>query len=107
MSDNDLIAAAISFAGTEVINGKEHALVFRTAEEFGDCIRSISNTLLKQFFEQQVIINSKQAKIDALMLEYCPDEMTPEQLEEWEKHQHVVPKSDPRHPSNIFKKESK
>jgi hypothetical protein len=33
---------------------------------------------------------SKQAKIDALMLEYCPDEMTPEQLGEWEKHQHAT-----------------
>lgn len=30
---------------------------------------------------------SKQAKIDALMLEYCPDEMTPEQLEEWGRNQ--------------------
>lgn len=29
----------------------------------------------------------KQSVIDALMLEYCPDEMTPEQLEEWSKHQ--------------------
>ena len=29
----------------------------------------------------------KQAKIDALMLEYCPDEMTPEQLAEWGKRQ--------------------
>ena len=24
-----------------------------------------------------------QAKIDELMLEYCPDEMTPEQIAEW------------------------
>jgi len=31
-----------------------------------------------------------QAKIDALMLEYCPDEMTPEQLENWGKHQRRV-----------------
>lgn len=28
-----------------------------------------------------------QAKIDALMLEHCPDEMTPEQIAEWAKHQ--------------------
>jgi len=28
-----------------------------------------------------------EAKIDALMLEYCPDEMTTEQLENWERHQ--------------------
>ena len=28
-----------------------------------------------------------QAKIDELMLEYCPDEMTPEQIAEWERNQ--------------------
>ena len=28
-----------------------------------------------------------QAKIDRLMLEYCPDEMTQEQLNEWAKNQ--------------------
>lgn len=32
-----------------------------------------------------------QAKIDALMLEYCPEEMTPEQLEKWCKHQVAGP----------------
>ena len=31
-----------------------------------------------------------QARIDELMLEYCPDEMTEEQLEEWSKHQRAV-----------------
>jgi len=31
-----------------------------------------------------------QARIDELMLEYCPDEMTPEQIEEWGKHQKPV-----------------
>jgi hypothetical protein len=31
-----------------------------------------------------------QAKIDALMLEYCPDEMTFEQKEEWARHQRPV-----------------
>lgn len=36
-------------------------------------------------------IGHLQAKIDMLMLEYCPDEMTPEQLKEWESHQ--VPRS--------------
>ena len=32
-------------------------------------------------------IAAMQAKIDALMLEYCPDEMTPEQVENWKRHQ--------------------
>ena len=36
------------------------------------------------------IIDEQQAKIDSLMLEYCPDEMTEEQLENWEKHQKPV-----------------
>ena len=39
---------------------------------------------------QQRELNAKQAKIDALMLEYCPNEMTPEQIEEWGKHQRRV-----------------
>ena len=29
----------------------------------------------------------KQAKVDSLMLEYCPDEMSQEQLENWKHHQ--------------------
>ncbi len=32
-----------------------------------------------------------QAKIDALMLEYCPDEMTPQQIANYESHQKAVP----------------
>lgn len=36
-------------------------------------------------------LNNKQAQIDALMLEWCPDEMTAEQLAEWGRHQNQVP----------------
>ncbi len=32
-------------------------------------------------------INAQQAKIDSLMFEYCPDEMTKDQVNEWSKHQ--------------------
>lgn len=35
-------------------------------------------------------IDAKQARIDALMLEWCPDEMTPEQLAEYERNQKPV-----------------
>ena len=35
-------------------------------------------------------IESHQARIDALMLEFCPDEMTAEQKAEWASHQRVV-----------------
>lgn len=34
--------------------------------------------------------SAKQARIDALMLEYCPDEMTPEQVADWAQHQAVA-----------------
>lgn len=32
-------------------------------------------------------IAAKQAEIDRLMLEFCPQEMTPEQVANWEAHQ--------------------
>jgi hypothetical protein len=39
-------------------------------------------------------VQSQQAKIDALILEYCPDEMTPEQVAEWGRNQRAVPESE-------------
>jgi len=33
------------------------------------------------------VVESQQAKIDRIMLEYCPEEMTEEQLENWATHQ--------------------
>jgi hypothetical protein len=33
------------------------------------------------------LLDRQQAKIDALMMEYCQEEITPEQYEEWKKHQ--------------------
>ena len=44
----------------------------------------------QQLAEANKVIDSKQAKIDALMLEYCPDEMTYEQMQEWEDSQRIV-----------------
>lgn len=35
-------------------------------------------------------LDGTKARIDALMLEYCPEDMTPEQLAEWGKHQRVA-----------------
>ena len=57
---------------------------FKTKEELWDEIQSLTTQL-----------EAKQAKIDELMLEYCPDEMTEEQLDEWGKHQVVVKGSEP------------
>ncbi len=38
--------------------------------------------------------DKKQAEIDRLMLEFCPGEMTQEQVEEWSKHQHALAKGE-------------
>jgi hypothetical protein len=44
-----------------------------------------------------------QARLDAVMLEYCPDEMTPEQLANWGAHQQVA---QPEHNSERNLKEN-
>lgn len=36
-----------------------------------------------------------QARIDALMLEFCPDEMTLDQLANWAAHQRAAPEYEP------------
>ena len=51
---------------------------------FSDAIKEV---FLEQISKQGRRINHLQAKIDQLMLEYCPEEMTEEQIAEWGKHQ--------------------
>jgi hypothetical protein len=36
-------------------------------------------------------LGAKQAELDRVMFEHCPDEMTPEQIENWKRHQVVEP----------------
>lgn len=56
---------------------------------FDDFENSIGNDWMKeQNLKRQ--LDAKQAQIDELMLEYCPDEMTDEQWEEYQRHQRVV-----------------
>ena len=43
--------------------------------------------LLQAIKTERAEVERLEAKIDELMLEYCPDEMTPEQVAEWAKHQ--------------------
>lgn len=42
----------------------------------------------------QAAWGSQQAEIDRLMLEFCPDEMTPEQVAEWAAHQKPEPNAE-------------
>lgn len=45
-----------------------------------------------ELFKLQKDYESKQAELDSVMLEYCPDEMSKEQMANWEAHQ--VPMKD-------------
>lgn len=45
----------------------------------------------RKFGELEAQLAAKQAKIDSLMLEYCPDEITSEQTAEWANHQRPAP----------------
>lgn len=52
--------------------------------------RAVVQALQGATVRQQDKIAALEAKIDALMLEYCPDEMTKEQLGNWAAHQRPV-----------------
>lgn len=65
--------------------------------EFGTKVAALEAVLeksreLKQIwqnrtYEAEKKLAAAQAKIDELMLEYCPEEMTPEQIAEWGRNQ--------------------
>ncbi|MCK9563618.1 MAG: hypothetical protein M0R02_12970 [Bacteroidales bacterium] len=41
----------------------------------------------------KAIVGEKQAQIDRLMMEFCPDEMSPRQVREWEQNQRLAGKT--------------
>lgn len=55
--------------------------------------QSAYNALKEECDGRMKAIESLQAKIDELMLEYCPDDMTPVQLKNWADHQTPSEKS--------------
>lgn len=50
--------------------------------------------LLHRVFELEDANSALQSQIDNLMLEYCPEEMSQQQVEEWARHQVSMPDSD-------------
>lgn len=56
---------------------------------FADFEDTIGNDWMKEK-ELKRQLDAKQAKIDELMLEYCPDEVTKDQWDEYSKHQVAV-----------------
>jgi hypothetical protein len=46
-------------------------------------------------------LDAMKAERDQLMLEFCPNEMTPEQIKEWEEHQIAAPELHKEAPAKI------
>lgn len=61
-------------------------LVLASDSAYYDCQPHYGDLLAEAAKE----LGALQAKIDDLMLEYCPKDMTPEQIENWKQHQRVV-----------------
>ena len=72
--------AALHKANTEAERLKQKLAV---AEMMGNVWKAAAYSAAKT-------ADDRQARIDALMLEYCPDEMTEAQKENWAKHQRPV-----------------
>ena len=68
----------------------------------GEEMFKTKQTLVNELEAVLILLECKQAKIDSLMLEYCPDEMTKEQLDVWGKHQKPVKEQIPYHNYPVF-----
>ena len=62
-----------------------NALALRVTRE-----NSFADVVLDEVLSLRQQLAAAQAQIDALMLEFCPEEMTKEQLDEWAKNQRVI-----------------
>lgn len=49
--------------------------------------QTVTRKLIQQIIDLERLCNAKQAMIDSLMREFCPEEMTKDQIENWKKHQ--------------------
>ena len=67
----------------------------KTDEEFR-LIVDLNNNLMAHRDELKQELSAAQARIDELMIEYCPNEVTPEQWEEYERCQRPVSSSELR-----------
>lgn len=61
----------------------EHVCTSEYARLIAAANPAVIHSLLAELDEARKDASSKQARIDALMLEYCPDEMTAEQIADW------------------------
>jgi hypothetical protein len=63
------------------------AKLARLMEEASEQLKTLAYRVRQGTDALMSELDARQAKIDALMLEFCPDEMTADQLENWKRHQ--------------------
>lgn len=80
---SDLEREGLIKHGLSVYGHSQLSDVFRLGVQWA--IQDFNKTLIQSYKEKNVL----QAKIDSLMLEFCPEEMTQEQIAEWERNQKV------------------
>lgn len=66
---------------------RELAAANARAEEINELVYFVQGLRVKENKAAAARCGALQAKIDSLMLEYCPGEMTPKQLATWQSHQ--------------------
>lgn len=83
---DDAIVRKMNEAGYEqcVISYKSH---YKNANYIAAANPKVIRELLDYIETLEKDAAHKQARIDALMLEFCPEEMSKEQVAEWAKHQ--------------------
>lgn len=78
--------------GESVANPLDNSLTYyRWYKQMPSGNKIYSSEQVESIIQQlEAQLASKQAQIDQLMLEYCPENMSAEQVQEWERHQKVA-----------------
>lgn len=85
---NDLHTAARAFL-LATAGDPEVTINVKSQQKRADLV-ALADSLRAALLQYEKNEDAKQARIDALMLEFCPDEMTEEQLANWAAHQRAV-----------------
>ena len=86
-AENERLVREVVDRNRRAFEGDKAKAAIDSSYELYEKLEDELNELKRQRNEYKADASAKQAEIDRLMLEFCPDEMTPEQIEEWGKHQ--------------------
>ena len=88
----DELTDALASRDAEIESLRQQLVTLKTelksiGEAIDDPRTDLTMTMSEVIVDQKQQLSAAQAKIDELMLEYCQEEMTQEQIAEYEKHQ--------------------